>query len=52
MYLREIGQAQQNDDMEAFDFYLMEYFRVPRPEVPEHMKSDPAYFGGGESIKS
>ena len=51
IYLNEIRLAQENNDIESYEFYLMEYFAVPRLEVPDHMKSEPEYFWGGESIK-
>ena len=51
IYLNEIRHAQENNDIESYEFYLMEYFAVPRLEVPDYMKSEPEYFWGGESIK-
>ena len=51
MYLDEIGSAQDNNDSEALDFYLREYLNVPRLDIPDHLKSDPRYFEGGNSIK-
>lgn len=51
MYLEEIGKAQDNNDSDALRFFLQEYLKVPRLDVPAHLKSDPRYFEGGESIK-
>lgn len=51
VYLREIREAQQNNDSDAFEFYFKEYFDVPRLDIPEWMKEDPEYYEGGESIK-
>ena len=51
MYLEQIRAAQENEDQEAFEFYLEEYFNVPRLDIPEDWKSDPRYFEGGNLIK-
>lgn len=42
-YLREIGHAQDNNDEEAFKFFLSEFMNVPRLVIPEWMKSEPGY---------
>ena len=51
IYLKEIMNSQENNDSESLEFYLIEYFSVPRLKIPEYMKSDPAYFWGGQAIK-
>ena len=51
IYLEEIMKSQENNDTETYEFYILEYFSVPRLKIPEYMKSDPAYFWGGQSIK-
>ena len=50
-YLDEIQSAEENNDSDAFKFYLQEYMNVPRLEVPEDLKDDPRYFQGGRDIK-
>tara|TARA_Y100000004_G_C8902368_1_gene407028 strand:+ start:511 stop:777 length:267 start_codon:yes stop_codon:yes gene_type:complete len=50
-YLEEIKIAQDNNDTEALDFYLQEYFNVPRLEFDEEQKKDKRYFEGGKRIK-
>lgn len=49
-YLEDIRVAQENNDSEAFRYYLQEYIAVPRLEISEHLKDDPRYFVGGKSI--
>ena len=51
LLLKEISLAQENGDEEAFEFYLEEYFNVPRLYIPEEWKSDPGYFVGGDKVK-
>lgn len=50
MYLEEIRQAQINNDHDAYEFYLEEYIKVPRLEIPEELKAHPKYFIGGQNI--
>ena len=50
-YLGEIRTAEEHNDTEAFRFYMQEYIRVPRLEIPEHMKNEPGYFEGGKEVK-
>ncbi len=50
-YLYEIRKAEEHNDSEAFRFYVEEYIRVPRLDIPEHLKNEPNYFEGGERIK-
>jgi hypothetical protein len=42
-YLREIAAAQQNDDYEAYRFFLSEFIKIPRLKLPEWMKSESGY---------
>lgn len=51
VYLEEIRIAQENQDEDALEFYLEEYFNVPRLDIPEEWKSDPLYFEGGDKVK-
>lgn len=51
IYLQEIRIAQENNDLEAYQFYFKEYLRVPRLKIPEELKSHPNYFIGGEREK-
>ena len=46
-YLEQIRLAQENNDTEAFEFFLQEYIDVDRLEIPEELKKDPNYFQGG-----
>lgn len=50
-YLHEIRKAEEHNDSEAFRFYMEEYIRVPRLDIPEDLKNEPNYFEGGERIK-
>jgi hypothetical protein len=50
-YLEQIRIAQDNNDTEAFEFFLQEYFNVERLEIPEELKKEPNYFKGGEKVK-
>ena len=50
-YLEQIRLAQENNDTEAFEFFLEEYIEVDRLEIPEELKKDPNYFQGGQKVK-
>ena len=50
-YLEQIRLAQENNDTEAFKFFLQEYIDVDRLEIPEELKKDPNYFQGGQKVK-
>ena len=50
-YLEQIRLAQENNDTEAFEFFLQEYIDVDRLEIPEELKKDPNYFQGGQKVK-
>jgi len=43
IYLREIAIAQDNDDRDAYKFFIVEYIKIPRIPLPEWMKSEPGY---------
>lgn len=50
IYLEEIKSAQENEDIDAFNFYFKAYMDVPRLDVPQRLKSRPEYFEGGIRI--
>ena len=50
-YLEEIRIAEENNDQEAFKFYLSEYVKVERLKLPEWIKKEPNYVKGGLNIK-
>ena len=50
-YLEQIRLAQENNDTEAFEFFLQEYVDVERLDIPEELKKDPNYFQGGLKVK-
>ena len=50
-YLEQIRIAQENNDTEAFEFFLQEYIDVDRLEIAEELKKEPNYFQGGQKIK-
>lgn len=41
--LREIKLAQDNNDTDAYEFFLQEYFDVPRLELTADQKQHPQY---------
>ena len=51
MYLEEIRKAQIHDDVIAFQFFLREYAKVKRLDLPEWIKKEPNYIEGGVNIK-
>lgn len=51
MYLEEIRKAQIHNDEDAFMFFLREYARVPRLDLPEWIIFEPNYVKGGVNIK-
>jgi predicted ATP-grasp superfamily ATP-dependent carboligase len=51
MYLEEIRKAQAHDDEDAFMFFLREYAKVKRLDLPEWIKKEPNYIEGGVNIK-
>lgn len=50
-YLEQIRVAQENNDTDAFQFFLEEYVKVERLEIPEELKSEPNYMEGGLKVK-
>ena len=50
-YLEQIRIAQENNDTEAFKFFLQEYVDVERLEISEELKKHPNYFQGGNKVK-
>ena len=51
MYLEEIRKAQIHDDAIAFQFFIREYAKVKRLDLPEWIKKEPNYVEGGVNIK-
>tara|TARA_B000000557_G_C20811171_1_gene460202 strand:+ start:3272 stop:3583 length:312 start_codon:yes stop_codon:yes gene_type:complete len=49
--LEEIRIAQENQDEDAFKFFLQDYMRVERLKIPEWMKEEPNYVQGGLKVK-
>ena len=50
-YLEQIRIAQENNDIEAFEFFFQEYANVKRLNIPEELKKEPNYFQGGLKVK-
>ena len=50
-YLEEIRIAQVNNDEEAFRYYLDEYIKVERLDLPDWIKQEPNYVKGGLKVK-
>lgn len=44
IYLQEIATAQENDDRDAYKFFIVEYIKLPRIPIPEWMKQEPGYY--------
>lgn len=42
-YLKEIAIAQENNDPEAYKFFIVEYIKLPRLVLPKWMKDEPGY---------
>ena len=51
MYLEEIRKAEIHNDEIAFKFFLREYAKVKRLDLPEWIKKEPNYIKGGVNIK-
>ena len=47
IFLKEIEAAQENEDLEAFQYFLKEYIDIPRLKLPEWMKKEKGYIEGG-----
>lgn len=43
IYLKEIAIAQDNDDHDAYKFFIVEYIKLPRMKLPDWMKQEPGY---------
>ena len=43
LYLQEIAAAQDNDDIPAYKFFIVEFIKIPRIRVPIWMRSEPGY---------
>ena len=43
IYLKEIATAQENDDRDAYKFFIVEYIKIPRMRLPEWMTKEPNY---------
>jgi len=43
IYLKEIAIAQENNDPEAYKFFIVEYIKLPRLVLPDWMKKEPGY---------
>ena len=43
LILREIKMAQDNNDTDAYEFFMEEYFDIPRLELTEAQKKHPRY---------
>lgn len=50
-YLEEIRVAEQNNDYDAYRYYLNEYFKVERLDIPPKLKNHASYKQGGHRIK-
>ena len=42
-YLKEIAIAQENEDRDAYKFYIIEYIKLPRLHLPAWMTKEPNY---------
>jgi len=51
IYLEELRKAQENNDEQAFMFFIREYARVKRLDLPNWIKQEPNYIEGGVNIK-
>ena len=47
IFLKEIKIAKENADADAYRFFLEEYIKTPRFNVPEWMKKEKGYTDGG-----
>lgn len=50
-FLEEIRIAQDNNDSDAFRFFLTEYVNVQRMKLPDWIKEEPNYVRGGINVK-
>lgn len=49
--LDEMKVAEENDDRDAFYYFLNEYMKIPRLDIEEEWKTHPEYIQGGQVIK-
>ena len=50
-YLEQIRRAEDHNDSDAFKFYLEEYIKIKRIELPDWIKEEPNYVEGGVKVK-
>lgn len=50
-YLEQIRRAEDHNDSDAFKFYLEEYIKVKRIDLPDWIKEEPNYVEGGVKVK-
>ena len=43
IYLKEIAIAQDNNDQDAYKFFIVEFIKLPRLKLPEWMKKEPGH---------
>lgn len=43
IYLLEILAARENQDQAAHNFYMLEYLKLPRLDLPDWIKQEPGY---------
>ena len=43
IYLKEIAIAQENQDQDAYKFFIVEFVKLPRLILPEWIKKEPGY---------
>ena len=46
IYLNEIRAAENNGDRPAYKFFVIEFLKLPRYNVPEWMRQEPGYVDG------
>jgi hypothetical protein len=51
IYLEELRKAQENNDEQAFMFFIREYAKVKRLDLPDWIKQEKNYVEGGINIK-
>tara|TARA_R100000455_G_C6185645_1_gene61794 strand:+ start:106 stop:381 length:276 start_codon:yes stop_codon:yes gene_type:complete len=51
VYLKEIRIAQENNDEDSYRYFFQEYIKIPRLNIPDHLKEHPDYFIGGDRVK-
>ena len=51
IFLEEIRVAQDNLDYDAYRYFLNEYFKVERLDIPPRLQTHPNYTKGGIKLK-